>query len=135
MKNGIDFIYDYSDLNMYQIRVHVLTGDYAGLVFELGGSGIGQSIDKTVFAFEYTLYKKPDAYKDVLLRGNPKFEQDISEIILKVIEARQSDPKDGEKLSNSFLSSKKCDIEIDSVFYTPDLVSTANRFKGATLCR
>jgi len=135
MKNGIDFLYDYSDLNMYQIRVHVLTGDYTGLIFELGGSGIGQSIEKTVFAFEYTLYKKPDAYKDVPLRGNPKFEKDISEIILKVIEARQSDPDDTKRLSKSFDPSNKCDVQIDSAFYTPKLVAIANKFKGGATWR
>ena len=135
MKNGIDFVYDYSDLNMYQIRIHILTGDYAGLIFELGGSGIGQSIDKTTFVFEYTLYKKPNAYKDVLLRGNPDFEKYISEVILRVIETRQSDPKDNEKLSKSFMANKKCDIEIDSVFYTPELVARANKFKGVSSWR
>jgi hypothetical protein len=135
MKNGIDFLYDYSDLNMYHIRVHVLTGDYAGLIFELGGSGIGQSIEKTTFVFEYTLYKKPDAYKDIVLRGNPEFEKYISGVILKVIETRQSDPDDDKKLGQSFKPDNKCNIEIDSVFYTPELVSAANKFKGATLCR
>jgi hypothetical protein len=131
MKNGIDFIYDYSDLNMYQIRVHVLTGDYAGLIFELGGSGIGQDGVNSTFVFEYTLYQKPEAYKEVVLRGTPEFEQYLSDLILKVIETRQSDPQDGEKLSKSFLANNKCNIEIDSDFYTPELVEMANKFKGA----
>jgi len=26
MKNGIDFIYEYSDLNLFQTRVQILTG-------------------------------------------------------------------------------------------------------------
>jgi len=132
MKNGIDFVYDYSDLNMYQIRVHVLTGDYTGLIFELGGSGIGQDGVNSTFVFEYTLYQKPEAYKEVVLRGTPEFEQYLSDLILKVIETRHSDLEDTNKLSKSFLANNKCNIEIDSVFYTPELVKIVDRVKGAT---
>lgn len=134
MKNGIDFVYEYSDLNMYHIRVQVLTGDYAGLIFELGGSGIGQDGVHSKFVFEYILYQKPEAYKDVVLRGTPEFEQYLSDLILKVIEARQSDPEDTKKLAKSFDPNGKCGIEIDNTFYTPELVEIANRFKGGGVC-
>lgn len=134
MKNGVDFIYEYSDLNMYCIRVHVLTGTYAGLIFELGGSGIGQSMEEINFVFEYTLYKKPEAHKDIVLRGNPEFEQYLSDLILKVIETRQSDPEDTNKLAKSFDLKNKCGIDIDGSFYTPELVAIANRFKGGAVC-
>jgi hypothetical protein len=132
MQNGVDFIYEYSDLNMYHIRVHVLTGYYAGLIFELGGSGIGQDGVNSTFVFEYTLYKKPDAYKNIVLRGNPEFEKFISDVILDVIQTRHSDPEDKKKLVNSFKPDNRCNIEIDSVFYTPELVKIADRVKGAT---
>jgi len=134
MKNGIDFIYEYSDLNMYQIRVHVLTGDYAGLIFELGGSGIGQDGVNSTFVFEYTLYKKPNAYKDIVLKGNPEFEKYISSVIFDVINTRHVDPDDSKKLKQSFLAGNKCNIEIDSVFYTPELVEMASKFKRGGVC-
>jgi hypothetical protein len=134
MQNGVDFIYEYSDLNMYHIRVHVLTGDYAGLIFELGGSGIGQDGVNSTFVFEYTLYKKPDAYKDIVLRGNPEFEKFISDVILDVICTRHVDPDDDRKLEQSFKPDNRCNIEIDSVFYTPELVEMASKFRGGGVC-
>ena len=130
MKNGIDFVWDYSDLNVYHIRVHVLTGEYAGLIFELGGSGIGKDGVNSTFVFEYTLYQKPAQFENVLLKGNLDFEQYISEVILKVIETRQSDPEDTNKLRASFGINNKCKIEISPNFYTPELVKIANQFKG-----
>jgi hypothetical protein len=135
MKNDIDFVWDYSDLNIYHIRVHVLTGEYAGLIFELGGSGIGQDGVNSTFVFEYTLYQKPTQFEKVLLKGTPEFEQYISEVILKVIETRQSDPEDTAKLRKSFGVNNKCKIEINSIFYTPELVEIANRFKGVSSWR
>lgn len=135
MKNDIDFVWDYSDLNIYQIRVHVLTGEYAGLIFELGGSGIGQDGVNSTFVFEYTLYQKPAQFENVLLKGTPEFEQYISDVILKVIETRQSDPEDTAKLRKSFGVNNKCKIEINSIFYTPELVKLANRFKGVSSWR
>lgn len=134
MKDGIDFVWDYSDLNMYHIRVQVLAGEYAGLIFELGGSGIGQDGVHSKFVFEYILYEKPETYKDVMLRGNPVFEQYLSHLILKVIETRQSDPEDKKKLARSFDINNKCNIEIDNTFYTPELVEMANRLKGGGVC-
>lgn len=117
MKNGVDFVYDYSDLNWYHIRVQLLTGPYAGLIFELGGSGVGQDGVESKFVFEYILYEKPEAYKDIVLRGNPEFEEYLSGVIFDVIIARQSDPDDRKRLARSFDPTQHCEVAIDKKFY------------------
>jgi hypothetical protein len=134
MRKDVDFKYEYSDLNMYQIRVQMLTGPYAGLIFELGGSGVGQDGVKSTFVFEYTLYQKPAQFENIVLKGNAEFEQYISEVIMKVIETRHNDPEDTKKLAASFRISNKCKIEISNQFYTKELVEIASRMKGGGVC-
>ena len=43
MVNGIDFVYEYSDLNLFKTRVKILTGEYADTILEYGGSILVQS--------------------------------------------------------------------------------------------
>ena len=51
MQNGVDFEYEYSDLNLLQTRVKVLTGEYSGLVFEYGSSVLAQCEGKNSFIY------------------------------------------------------------------------------------
>mgnify|MGYP003342972876 CR=1 FL=1 len=40
LKNKVDYIYEYSDLNLFQTRVKILTGKYSDMIAEYGGSKI-----------------------------------------------------------------------------------------------
>ena len=60
MKNGTDFVYEYSDLNLFHTRVQIITGKYAGIILEFGGSGIAICKDKNLFNFDYIRYEVPD---------------------------------------------------------------------------
>jgi len=68
MINGVDFVYEYSDLNLFHTRVKVLTGFYKDLVFEYGGSMLAQIGDKNTFTFEYILYEVPDKFHGISCR-------------------------------------------------------------------
>ena len=98
MKNGVDFIYEYSDLNLFQTRVKVLTGRYRGLILEFGGSGLAQYSDKNVFNFDYTLYEIPEQLTSYQLRGTKEFEEFLAYLLVDVVDARNNDPKELEKL-------------------------------------
>jgi hypothetical protein len=65
MKSGIDFIYEYSDLNYLRTRVQILTGEYADTILEFGGSVLGQDgINPNKFVFDYQLMQIPYGLKD-----------------------------------------------------------------------
>lgn len=91
MENGIDFEYEYSDLNLLHTRVKVLTGDYAGLIFEYGGSALAQWENKNSFIFNYTLYEVPEPFDGPTLRKEVSFNEFIAYLIVDVIKARNND--------------------------------------------
>ena len=101
MKNNIDYIYEYSDLNLFQTRVKVLTGHYADLVLEFGGSGLEQSEGVNNFHFTYTLYAIPERLSNYKLRGTPDFEQFLSDLLIDIIDDRRNDPDMIAKLDNA----------------------------------
>jgi hypothetical protein len=119
MKNGKDFIYEYSDLNLFQTRVKILTGKYSGLIFELGSSYLAQAGDKNTFTFNYTIYEIPEKLNKVQLRGNSEFEKHLAYLIVDVINARNNDPKEQEKLHEAATAEGKvwADIPIDDKWY------------------
>ena len=119
MKNGKDFIYEYSDLNLFRTRVKVLTGEYADTILEFGGSALTQWEDKNKFAFEYELFQIPAHLKDVKLRGNPEFEKFLAYLLVDVISAKKKDKKEKDKLMQAASSegAPPCTIKIDSWFY------------------
>jgi hypothetical protein len=88
MKNNIDFIYEYSDLNVLQTRVEVLKGKYANTIFEYGGSGVMTGAGTPTFSFDYQLYVCPN--------GEPsnKF---LTNLLVSVIAARNSDADEKSK--------------------------------------
>ena len=91
MENGIDFEYEYSDLNLLHTRVKVLTGTYAGLIFEYGGSALAQWEGKNNFIFNYTLYEVPEPFKGPVLRKEAGFNEFIAYLIVDVVKARNND--------------------------------------------
>ena len=101
MIKDIDFEYEYSDLNLFNTRVKVLTGDYAGLVFEYGGAALAQWEDKNSFIFEYTLYEVPDAFDGPTLRKEAAFNEFIAYLIVDVIKARKEDVGEKFKLDEA----------------------------------
>jgi hypothetical protein len=119
MKKNKDFIYEYSDLNMLQTRVLVKTGIYKNLIFDFASARIESGLSGSQFSFDYTLYQKPGQFENTNLRGNPQFEEFISNLVITVILARRKDKKELEKLSKAsgpgwFQDSK---IKIDAKFY------------------
>lgn len=135
MKNGKDFIYEYSDLNLFQTRVKILAGKYKGIIFELGGSYLTQNLDKNAFTFEYTLYEIPEKLNSVKLRGNPEFEEYLAYLIVDVIKCRKNDSKEREKLNEaaSFIGKTYSDIKIKDSWYPNKLMVYAKEQPKTTL--
>ena len=98
MKNNIDFVYEYSDLNLFQTRVQILAGAYAGIVLEFGGSILAQIGDKNTFTFDYILYEVPDQFYGPSLRKDKEFNEYLGYLLVHVIQCRNLDPKEKEKL-------------------------------------
>jgi hypothetical protein len=126
MKNNVDYIYEYSDLNFLKTRVQILTGIYKGIILELGGSGIAQwnenSKDKTLFNFEYTLYHKPKSLENKSLLKNQKFINFVSELALSIIKDRSNDKNMLEKLMDAakYGGVSHSNIKINPVWYPID---------------
>jgi hypothetical protein len=124
MKNNIDFIYEYSDLNLFHTRVKVLTGHYEGLIIEFGGSTLAQWAEKRKvknnFTFEYTIYQIPEQLKNYKLRGTPEFESFLAYLLVDVISDRNKDPKAKQKLDEAAMAGgiKKSNINIDASWYS-----------------
>lgn len=119
MVNEKDFIYEYSDLNLFQNRVKVLTGPYADLILEYGHSHIEQCADQIKFDFDYQLYDVPDNIKGIAVKGDKDFESFLTDLLLSVIECRRDDPAEHDKLmqaasAEGFRDSR---IKISDSFY------------------
>ena len=119
MKNGVDFVYEYSDLNLFQTRVKVLTGRYRGVILEFGGSGLAQHGDKNLFNFDYTLYEIPEHLACYQLRGTKEFEEFLAYLLVDVVSARNNDPKELNKLHEAagFKGKTYSDIKIADLWY------------------
>lgn len=101
MKNGTDFVYEYSDLNLFHTRVQIITGKYAGIILEFGGSGIAICKDKNLFNFDYILYEVPDQFYGPKLRQEQEFNEFLAYLLVDVIDARNHDPLEKEKLNEA----------------------------------
>lgn len=119
MKNGIDFIYEYSDLNLFQTRVKILTGQYAGIILEFGGSVLAQIGNENTFTFDYILYEVPDQFYGPKLRQDKDFNEFLAYLLVDVITARNNDPLEKEKLDEAASFAGKCtsDIKINDKWY------------------
>jgi hypothetical protein len=128
MKNGVDFIYEYSDLNLFQTRVQILTGEYAGIVLEYGGSVLEQCGNKNTFTFDYILYEVPDQFYGPRLRTDGEFNQYLAYLLVHVIQCRNLDPTEREKLDEAASSEGKqySNIKISDKWYPNKQTVTAN---------
>lgn len=119
MKNNIDFIYEYSDLNLFQTRVQILTSKYAGIILEFGSSILAQIGDKNTFTFDYILYEVPDQFHGPTLRNNKEFNEFLGYLLVDVIHARNNDPKEFNKHQEaaSVLGKTNSKIKIDEIYY------------------
>jgi hypothetical protein len=114
MVNEKDFIYEYSDLNLFQTRVKVLTGKYKDIVVEFGTSGIMQGDFVPMFNFDYTLYQAPDNFKVTF-----EFEEYLADLLINVICHRNNDNLSESKLQQAAHVDGVQDsqIKIDKSFY------------------
>lgn len=119
MKNGIDFVYEYSDLNLFQTRVKVLTGKYSGTVLEFGSSLLAQEGKHNNFSFEYTFYQLPKTLTTEDIKQDKNILQFLSDLLIAVIDARRNDPEEHDKLMEaaSYKGKTSADIEIDPKWY------------------
>ena len=119
MKNNKDYIYEYSDLNLFHTRVKILTGDYTGIIIEFGGSYLESNKNNNRFVFDYTLYQKPDNPKVIIFKGDDQFEKYLSNLLINIINDRRKDKKEQEKLQEAASSQgvKSSRIKIDAKFY------------------
>jgi hypothetical protein len=119
MKKNKDYIYEYSDLNLFQTRVQILTGEYKGIILEFGSSHIESSQNGNNFSFDYTLYEKPESFWKVSLKNNKEFEKYLSKLLISIINDRKKDKKEQEKLweAASYQGVKSSTIKIDKKFY------------------
>lgn len=121
MKNKKDYIYEYSDLNLFQTRVKILTGEYKDIILEFADSHLIQRSDKPEgeFTFNYTLYFKPENLQNLKLIGNKKFEEFLSNLLINIIRDRKKDKKEKQKIEqvahgdSQFIGK----IKIDTKFY------------------
>lgn len=124
MKNNKDYIYEYSDLNLFQTRVKILSGKYNGIILEFGASSLIQSCDINNFKFEYTLYDIPDTINYKLI-GDRKFEKYLSKLLISIIKDKRKDKNEKNKLDIA-ASVEGCisEIKIDNRFYNKQKSST-----------
>jgi len=127
MKSGIDFIYEYSDLNYLQTRVHILTGMYAETILEFGGSVLGQDgINPNKFLFQSELMQLPYSLKDTQLKGTKEFENFLAYLLVDIIEAKKQDPEEHKKLMDAIDGNPPGNIKIDELFY-PEWILKARK--------
>jgi hypothetical protein len=119
MENKIDFTYEYSDLNLFHTRVQILTGKYAGIILEFGGSILAQIGDENTFTFNYILYEVPDQFFGPTLYSNKEFNNFAAYLLVDVINARNNDPEEKSKLEEaaSRRGVKPNKIKIDKHWY------------------
>lgn len=118
MKNKVDYVYEYSDLNLFQTRVKILGGKYAGVILEFGGSGLTVVGKDASFAFEYTLYEKPETLANIPLRGDPDFEKYLGKVLVSIVGDRRKDKDERAKLDQAAsVQGASSNIKIDSFFY------------------
>lgn len=97
MNKGIDYIYEYSDLNLLHTRVKILTGKYKDTILEFGGSVVVHKDTGGDFIFEYTIYHcTPENIGK--LRNDIEFEKYLSELLIAIVVDRRNDPDDKEIL-------------------------------------
>lgn len=115
MKNNIDYIYEYSDLNIFWTRALVLSGKYKDMVVEFGTAYFLHSEYVNSFNLDYKIYTIPFEQFSV----DSESEIFLSNLLLSIVDDRKNDPNDREKLNHSlFLKDTRfCNISIDERYY------------------
>lgn len=116
MKNNIDYIYEYSDLNLFQIRVQILTSQYKDMILEFGSSVLIETATDNQFKFDYTIYQCPNNIKSSDIK-DIKFINYLADLLINIIDDIRNDKDSKEKLdvaANQYNISK---IIIDDKFY------------------
>jgi len=119
MQNNIDYIYEYSDLNLFQNRAQILTGKYKDVILEFGASSImeyvedGQHISR--FDFDYDVYENPH---NIDLH-NRDFELFCGDLLKCIIKDREEDPNNYDKLMEaaSYCGVQNAKIKISDKWY------------------
>jgi hypothetical protein len=96
MQNDKDFIYEYSDLNLFQTRVQILTGEYKDIILEFGTSGVMTGLGSPMFNFDYTVYQAPNDFEP-----NSKFEDYLGNLLINIVDHRNSDKYAKNKLNEA----------------------------------
>ena len=96
MENSKDFIYEYSDLNLFQTRAQILTGKYKDIIIEFGTSGVMTGFGYPIFNFDYTVYQAPDNFEP-----NNNFEEYLSNLLIDIIDHRNNDKESQIKLDEA----------------------------------
>ncbi len=114
MKHNKDFIYEYSDLNLFQTRTQILTGQYKDIIVEFGTSGVMTGIGYPVFNFDYTVYQAPNDFEP-----DSKFEEYLCNLLIKIVHHRNNDKESKIKLDEaaSEYGTQSSIIKIAKEFY------------------
>jgi hypothetical protein len=124
MKNKKDFIYEYSDLNLFYTRVKILTGKYSDVILEFGASNLVVLTNKPggTFNFDYIIYDIPERLKDTKLRGTEEFEKYLSNLLITIIDDRKKSKKEHKKLMKAASAEGTIsEIKIDKKYYNPTI--------------
>jgi len=115
MKVKKDFIYEYSDLNLFQTRAKILSGKYKDIIVEFGTSGVmhGKNFHPT-FNFEYAIYESPSNFEIT-----KDFENYLTDLLINIIDCRKKDEGEKYKLEEaaSFEGVQSSMIKISKEFY------------------
>ena len=114
MKNSKDFIYEYSDLNLFQTRTQILTGKYKDIIVEFGTSGVMTGMGSPMFNFDYTIYRAPNDFEP-----DNKFEDYLGNLLISIVSHRNTDKDAKIKLDEaaSFYGVQSSLIKIAKEFY------------------
>ena len=114
MQNNKDFIYEYSDLNLFQTRTQILTGEYKDIIVEFGTSGVMTGLGSPMFNFDYTIYQAPNDFEP-----DNKFEDYLGNLLISIISHRNADKDAKIKLDEaaSQLGMQSSIIKIAKTFY------------------
>lgn len=114
MQNDKDFIYEYSDLNLFQTRAQILTGEYKDIIVEFGTSGVMTGLGSPMFNFEYTIYQAPNNFEP-----NNKFEEYLGNLLISIVAHRNADKDAKIKLDDaaSVNGMQSSIIKIAKTFY------------------
>jgi hypothetical protein len=114
MEHNKDFIYEYSDLNLFQTRTQILTGKYKDIIVEFGTSGVMTGMGYPVFNFDYTVYQAPNNFEP-----NNEFEEYLSNLLINIIDHRNNDKDAKVKLDKAAgeYGTQSSIIKIAKTFY------------------